>query len=132
MLERVQSILSLGVRHLSAYGDLVAEDLSVASAALGLRLLVSAVLAVAVLLFLEIACFWMVAAAWNTPHREWVIGWLAAFFLAIACGAALSLRLLKRRRPGVLALSAQEWEKDRQLLAELLGTAGSGPREDRR
>lgn len=122
MLERVTSIVSLGVRHLGAYGDLVAEDLSAASAALGRRLWLGAVLAIATLLFVEIACLWAVAAAWDTQYRQWVIGSLAAVFLIVACGAALSLRGLRGRRAAVFGLTSQEWEKDRRLLSEILGS----------
>ena len=45
---------------------------------------------------------------------------LAVFFLLVTCGAAIVLRTLSRRSPGLLGLAAQEWEKDRRLLTELL------------
>jgi len=120
MLERAASVASLVVRHLGAYGELVAQDLSVASAARRRRLWAGAVLAIAALLFAEIACFWLIATVWNTPQRDWVIGSMTALFLVVTCGAAFALRTLSRHSPGLLGLSAQEWEKDRRLLTELL------------
>ena len=126
MFERVPLLAALLVRHASAYGDLVAEDLGAAWAALGRRLWVGAILAAAVLLFVEMACVWVIAMSWNTLNRQWVIGALATFFLAVACAAAVRLRTLRNRSRGVLQLSSQEWEKDQRLLAELLSPAPAG------
>ena len=126
MFERLPLLASLAVRHIGAYGDLVAEDLGAAWAALGRRLWVAAILAAAVLLFVEMACVWIVAISWNTPERQWVIGALAAFFLVVAGAAGIFLRALSAKSPGALPLSAQEWEKDQRLLAELLSPASEG------
>ena len=126
VFERVATMASLVVRHVSAYGDLLAEDLSAAWASLGQRLWLGVVLAAAVLLFVQMACVCIVAMTWDTPHRQSVIGGLALLFLLVAGAAGAMLRTVKRSSPPILHLSAKEWEKDQQLLDEILAPTPAG------
>jgi len=119
-------LASLVVRHASAYGDLMAEDLGAAWSALQRRLLAGAVMAAAGLLFVQMMCVWILAMTWDTVDRQWVIGTIAGFFFLITCAAGMFLRTLTGRRPAVFNLSAQEWDKDQHLLTEVLGAAPAG------
>lgn len=117
---RAPQVASIVVRHAAAYGELLAEDLAAARDALERRLWLAAILAVAVLLCLEMACVSVLAITWNTPDRQLAILSMAAFFFLIAMACALTLRARKARGRGLLPLASQEWRKDQRLLTELL------------
>jgi uncharacterized membrane protein YqjE len=123
VLERVPQVASLVVRHVAAYGELLAEDLGAARAALERRLWLSAILAVAVLLCIEMACVWVLAMTWNTPDRQWAICGMALFFVVVAAACAMALRAQRGQGRAMLPLSSQEWQKDQRLLTELLSPA---------
>jgi hypothetical protein len=76
---------------------------------------------VAALFALQLACAWIVAAAWDTPWRSTVLALLLAMFVLLAAGGAL----LVTRRSGALAQAVttlgEEWASDQKLILELTG-----------
>jgi uncharacterized membrane protein YqjE len=120
MIDRLSAVASIAVRHASAYTDLILSDLEATSAAVRSRVVAAAVMACASMLAVVMACAWLIAATWDTAARIWVIASLLVLFLAIAAVAFWRLKLLAAGAPGVLAQTAGEWAKDRQLLEELL------------
>ncbi|HTD11657.1 MAG TPA: hypothetical protein VK676_06285 [Steroidobacteraceae bacterium] len=120
MIDRLSAVASIAVRHANAYTDLILSDLEATSAGVRSRVVAGAVMACASVLAVAMACVWLIAATWDTAARIWVIAGLLALFLAIAAAAFWRLKLLAAGAPGMLALTAGEWAKDRQLLEELL------------
>lgn len=125
-LQRASALTTLLVRHACAYGDLVADDLSAALTALGRRLWVAAVLVGALGFAVAMACLLAVAALWDTAARLWVIGGLFAVFALVAAWAIVILRRLGSQGQRLLSRTGAEWEKDRQLLEQLLPSAPDG------
>ncbi len=119
MIERLSAVAAIAVRHAGAYTELILSDLDVASGALRRRAIAASVMACACVFAVAIACVWLIAAAWDTAARHWVIGGLFALFLGIAAAALWRLRALSATAPGVLPQTAREWSKDRRLLEEL-------------
>jgi uncharacterized membrane protein YqjE len=119
MIDRLTAVASIAVRHANAYTDLIRSDLEASSAGVRSRVVAGAVMACASVLAVMMACVWLIAATWDTAARIWVIAILLALFLTIATAAFWRLRRLAAGAPAVLALTAGEWAKDRQLLEEL-------------
>ena len=119
MIHRLSAVASIAVRHASAYTDLILSDLEATSAAVRSRLVTAAVMAGASVLAVVMACVWLIAATLDTAARIWVIAGLLALFLTIAAAAFWRLKVLAAGAPEVLAQTAGEWAKDRQLLEEL-------------
>jgi hypothetical protein len=118
-LARLAAVASILLRHAGAYGVLIRSDLDAARAIWQRRVIAGAVCGLSLLLALELACGALVAAAWNTPARGWVVGGLLAL-LTLSAGAA---GWYLRSRPGTRAgasQTAREWAKDRALLGELI------------
>ena len=124
-LQRASTLASLLVRHVCAYGDLVADDVSKALAALGRRVMMAVVAVAAGMFAVGMACLWAVVITWDTAARLWLIGGLAAAFALVALWALVTLRRLvvDSRR---ITRTGAEWQKDRQLLDELLPPAPDG------
>jgi uncharacterized membrane protein YqjE len=119
MIDRLSAVASIAVRHANAYTDLILSDLEATSAGVRSRVVAAAVMACASVLAVMMACVWLIAATWDTAARVWVIASLLGLFLTIAAAAFWRLQLLAAAAPGVLAQTAGEWAKDRQLLEEL-------------
>jgi uncharacterized membrane protein YqjE len=124
MLKRVATAASLVVTHACAYGDLIADDVESASAAFGRRLWVGIVLAAAVVFSVGMACVWVIAATWDTPARQWLIGGLFGLFVLTSVAAFMVLRALNNPPPRLLPKTRLEWEKDRVLLDDILARSG--------
>jgi len=124
MLRRVATATSLVVRHARAYGDLITDDVESASAAFGRRLWVGIVLAAAVVFSVGMACVWVIAATWDTPARQWLIGGLFGLFVLTSVAAFMVLRALNNPPPRLLPKTRLEWEKDRVLLDDILARSG--------
>jgi len=120
MIDRLTATGSLALRHLGAYGDLVASDLSHSSRLVRAQVVAAAVLTLGTAFALGLGCVWAIAAAWDTPARLWVIAALLLCAAVLAAAGLWRLRVLDARRPEFLAQTAREWRKDRQLLEELL------------
>ena len=120
MIDRLTTVASIAVRHAGAYTDLILSDLDVASECVRRRLVATSVMVVAIVLTVVMACVWVMAAAWDTRARLWVIAGLLGFFLVMAAAAFWRLNVLEAAAPSVLSQTAREWAKDRKLLEELL------------
>jgi uncharacterized membrane protein YqjE len=120
MIDRLSTAASIAVRHVGAYTDLILSDLDVASEGVRRRLAATSVMVTAIVLAVEMACVWVMAAAWDTRARLWVIAGLLGFFLVMAAAAFWRLNVLESAAPSVLSQTAREWAKDRKLLEELL------------
>ena len=128
MIDRLSATASIAVRHLGAYADLIASDLDLTSRELRRQLLAAAVMALGTLLAAGLACVLVIAAAWDTQARLWVIGGLTAAAALVAGVALLRLRNAKAGAAPLLAQTTREWDKDRQLLEELLERDGAEKR----
>ena len=120
MIDRLSTAASIAVRHVGAYTDLIRSDLDVASERVRRRLVATSVMVAAIVLTVVMACVWVMAAAWDTRARLWVIAGLLGFFLVMAAAAFWRLNVLEAAAPSVLSQTAREWAKDRKLLEELL------------
>ncbi len=119
-LARMQGVAILLLRHVRAYGELIAVDMAASHDAFIRRLWTGMVLLVASTFALALACVLTIAALWDTATRLWVIAGLLTGFAVIAVVAGLALQSLYRQRPGLLRNSGAEWAKDLQLLEELV------------
>jgi hypothetical protein len=121
LLGRLATAATILLRHAGAYAVLIRGDLQAAHDTLRRRAIAAAVLCISLLLALQIACGALIAAAWNTPARPWVVGGL--LFVLVLCGVAAWYRLRALSDPRARAAAshtAGEWAKDRELLLELL------------
>ncbi|MFZ9085097.1 MAG: phage holin family protein [Steroidobacteraceae bacterium] len=81
-----------------------------------LRMVFWAVLGLlAAALGLLLAIFWLIVAFWE-DHRLLVIGLATGLCLVIGLGSARGARAGLRRRPGLLAGSSEELQRDRDAL----------------
>ena len=120
MIERLAVAASIAIRHAGAYTDLILSDVDTASRLARQRLVAVAIMAGASLLAVLLACGWLVAAAWDTPGRNWALGGLLALFLLVVALAFGALKAINTGAPAMLSRTAREWAKDRQLLEEIL------------
>jgi uncharacterized membrane protein YqjE len=120
MLERIASAAPLLVRHASAYGELIADDLLAAWHAFAQRLWLGVALGMAVLIALLLACTWVIASCWDTPERLQTIGVLTGIFILVALGAGIGLYVQQSRPMRLLDQTRQEWDKDRLLVEDLV------------
>jgi uncharacterized membrane protein YqjE len=108
------------LRHLAAYGELIALDVARAQREIGATLLASAVALLALVFALILSCIGVIAYFWDTPHRVAAIAWLAGGFLAVAVIALwYRARSIKARSP-FLADMRREWREDRVILERIL------------
>lgn len=110
---------TVAVRHVSAYLDLIQSDLDVGIGLARRRLMAACVMVAALLMAVAVLCGWIVAAAWNTPQRSWVVGGLLAALVAIAALAFWRIRAL-RSAPRLLSQTTRELSKDRTMLIAFL------------
>lgn len=131
MFEQITSAAPILAEHASAYGELIADDVLIASQALAKRLWVGVVLAMAVLIAILLACTWLIARTWDSPDRLATIGALAGFFFVVSLVAGVVLYVLQTRPIRLLHRTRQEWDKDRLLVEDLVpGTAGGVQAQD--
>lgn len=127
MDQRGSTFAAVAVRHVAAYVDLIQSDLDAGARVARRRLVAFSVMAAAILLMASVICGWIIAAAWNTPQRSWVLGGLVAGLLLIALGAFYRIHAL-RSAPTLLSQTANEFSHDRNLLMALLqGEQGTQP-----
>jgi len=110
------------LRHLSAYAELVAQDLGRARREWSARLTVTALAAASLLFAVMMACLAVVAGTWDTPHRVSAIAWMGTGFLALAVIALLYRSRLVRAQLPFLATVKGEWQEDRLILNRVLST----------
>lgn len=124
MLERANAAASLILRHAGAYGELIAEDVGLAYAALLRRLWAGVVLTTAGVLSIAMACVWAIALTWDTAGRMWLIAGLFGLFVLTSVASLLVLKALYNNPQGLLARTGVEWQKDRLLLDDFLARSG--------
>ena len=84
------------------------------------RVVAGTVAAGAIGFAIALACVLAIAMTWDTAARMWTIAGLVVLFVGIAMIALRALKQLNDSAPPVLARTAHEWAKDRQLIEELL------------
>jgi uncharacterized membrane protein YqjE len=119
MTQPVSAAATVAVRHISAYLDLLQSDLDIGIGLARSRLIAACVMAAALLMAAALVCGWIVAEAWNTPQRPWVVGGLLTILVAIASVAFWRLRAL-RSEPRLLSQTTRELSKDRTMLMAFL------------
>jgi uncharacterized membrane protein YqjE len=119
MTQPVSAAATVAVRHISAYLDLVQSDLDIGIGLARSRLIAACVMGAALLMAVALVCGWIVAEAWNTPQRAWVVGGLLATLVAIASVAFWRLRAL-RSEPKLLSQTTRELSKDGTMLMAFL------------
>jgi uncharacterized membrane protein YqjE len=119
MTPSVSGTAAVAVRHLSAYLDLLQSDVDIGIGLARSRLVAACVMAAALLMAVALLCGWIVAEAWNTPQRPWVVGGLLAVLVVIASIAFWRTRVL-RSAPRLLSQTRRELSKDRTMLIEFL------------
>ena len=119
MTQSVSAAVTVAVRHISAYLDLLQSDLDIGIGLARSRLIAACVMAAALLMAVGLLCAWIVAEAWDTPQRSWVVGGLLGALVAIAFIAFWRMRLL-RSAPRLLSQTTRELSKDRTVLMALL------------
>ncbi|MFO1465317.1 MAG: phage holin family protein [Steroidobacteraceae bacterium] len=113
--------LPILLRHLLAYAELAEEDLLKFQQRATRRLIALVVALLGAVFTLLMICVAVIAAAWDTPYRMWVIlSMLAVFALITLAGLVMSLSRGKSEET-LLAHVAREWRQDRALLERLLG-----------
>jgi hypothetical protein len=120
VIERLAVAASIAVRHAGAYTDLILSDMDVAGRFVRKRVVAGSAAAGAIGFAIALACVWAIALAWDTAARMWTIAGLAVLFFGIAVLALRALRQLNDDAPPVLARTAHEWAKDRQLIEDVL------------
>jgi len=114
-------------RHIAAYAELTASDVTGAARFLARRLVAGAVAVIAAFFALAIACTWIVAASWNTPWRTPVMGTLLSLFAAIAVGCAWWVTRRSAAGASPFCDLRAEWDRDQALLDDLSESrVGSG------
>ena len=98
MTQPVSAAATVAVRHISAYLDLLQSDLDIGIGLARSRLIAACVMGAALLMAVALVCGWIVAEAWNTPQRPWVVGGLLT-----TLGRDCLRRLLETARPAVRA-----------------------------
>ena len=113
------------LRHLAAYGELIALDIARAQREIGATMLASAVAALALLFVVILSCAGIIAYFWDTPHRVAAIVWLAGGFLGVAVIALWYRASLIKARSPFLADVRREWQEDRVILERILSDEDS-------
>ena len=92
-----------------------------------------ALMAMAMVFAIAMACLLLIAVAWNTAGRLFAIGGLLCLFSAVSYGAYRRLCAMSTDRTPLFARTAREWDKDRALLTGLLsGVARASDASDER
>ena len=110
------------LRHLSAYAELVGEDLARAQRELAARLTAMLCIGASLVFALAMACLAIVAQTWGTPYRVPAILWMGAGFLGLAVCAALVRSRIVRTQTPLLSTVKREWRRDRVALERILSS----------
>jgi uncharacterized membrane protein YqjE len=116
MRSLIASLVPAILRHLEAYAEVAGEDVREAATLLARKLAAILVAAAAAFIALILACFWLIALAWDGPWRNWVAGGLALAFAAAAVLVALPVLRPRAGPPAFFARTRTELRRDRELL----------------
>jgi len=114
------------LRHLSAYAELVEQDLAVAQRQISARLVALAIASMAGLFTLLLVCLAVVAAAWDTPHRMTAIYCMIGIFAAVLLIGIAYLARIDAQSQSLLASVRREWAIDRVILDRILAGGQQG------
>jgi Na+-transporting NADH:ubiquinone oxidoreductase subunit NqrE len=108
------------LRHLSAYADLIGEDLARAQREMAVRVMTLFCIGGSLVFVLAMACLAVIAETWGTPNRVAAILWMGAAFLGLAvCAFLVRARILRTQSP-FLGSVKREWRRDRVALERIL------------
>jgi uncharacterized membrane protein YqjE len=120
VLEALPRLAPVLLRHLVAYGDLLAEETDGALRQWRRRAIGLAVASVAGAMALLLGCAWIIAANWDGPHRLLAPALLCLGFLLLALAAWAWTQAAAAVPPPFARLRA-ELRRDRELIASLEG-----------
>jgi uncharacterized membrane protein YqjE len=110
------------LRHLAAYVELAALDLTKTQRELRAQLMASAITAICGVFAVFMGCLAVVAFTWDTPYRISAIAWMGGAFLAATIVAATYRAKVVRAKSQFLASVHREWQEDRVLLERILAS----------
>lgn len=110
------------LRHLSAYAELVGEDLARAQQEMAVRLMALLCIGGSLVFALAMACLAIVAQTWGTPNRVAAILWMGAGFLGLAVCAVLARARILRTQTPLLGSVKREWRRDCVALERILSS----------
>lgn len=103
--------------HVSAYVDLVQQDIEIAKLTAISWLIRGILLAVSAIFALFFLCVLLIALAWDTEYRILSIGTLTLAFVLVSALCAISLT---RKREKLFTSLRLEWHADKALLRTIL------------
>jgi uncharacterized membrane protein YqjE len=116
-LPRLAPVLA---RHALGYADLAAEELDSLGDRLRKRLVATLACTASASIAVLMLCFLAVAVAWDTPYRTAVAAGLALAFAVAAIVTGALARSERRKSAPVFPRLSTAWNRDRELLREVL------------
>jgi uncharacterized membrane protein YqjE len=108
------------LRHLVAYAELAAYDLTRSQRDVAANIIASVVVGVSLFFAILMGCAAVVALTWDTSHRLAAIAWMGGGFLAVAIIAMIYRSKAASDRTPFLASVRHEWQEDRVILERIL------------
>ena len=108
------------LRHLSAYAELVEQDLAVAQRQISARLVAIALILLTGLFTLLLICAAIIGATWDTPQRMMAFYWMIGVFAVLLLMALGYLSRINSQSDSLFANVKREWVIDRVVLDRLL------------
>jgi uncharacterized membrane protein YqjE len=130
LLHALPRIAPLLVRHVIGYADLAGEELDGIALRLRRRAIAAATCALAAFISVLLGCVLVIALAWETPYRYWVIAGLAVAFCGTALIAGATVRRERREGGRLFGRLREEWSQDRQALQQIMASRNEDARED--
>lgn len=116
-LPRVAPVLA---RHALGYADLAVEELDSLGERLRRRLVATVASTFAAGVAVVLFCLLAVTMAWDTPYRSAVVAGLALAFAVVAIVTGGMARRERTKANGVFPRLSTAWNRDRELLREIL------------
>lgn len=116
-LPRVAPVLA---RHALGYADLAVEELDSLGDRLRKRLVATVASTFAAGVAVVLFCLLAVTMAWDTPYRNAVVAGLALAFAVVAIVTGGMARRERTKSNGVFPRLSTAWNRDRELLREIL------------
>lgn len=116
-LPRVAPVLA---RHALGYADLAVEELDSLGDRLRRRLVATVACTFAAGVAVVLFCLLAVTMAWDTPYRSVVVAGLALAFAVVAIVTGGMARRERTKSNGVFPRLSTAWDRDRELLREIL------------